>query len=174
MTFQREASFLQRRCTILVKGHTGAWNCLFLLLAECATAYCSKLDACTLHLLCFRLVSEPMTRKNTHAIKCSSTHAHRRVRILAHNNQLSRQHSHPHVWMTRLHYWQVTDDCHNLSVTHITTVREQLKPGCRLLLSGYCNRWNCSSGSGAGEVKPSRTSWVDAHVLFLQVFLPRL
>ena len=112
----------------------------FLLVTEHSTAYCTKPKPCSMPLLCFLLGPEPMgmeartlyIRMQTHTPAHMYKHTHKHAERLAHCNQP--QHEHPHT-NTRQHVWPATDDCRNLSATHIPTVGEQLKPRFGVLLT---------------------------------------
>lgn len=177
--------FTQYRCTGSVKGHTSTRICLFLLVTEHSTAYCTKLNPCSLPLLCFLLGSEPTgrqatilyTRVQTHAHKCKSIHWH--AEILAHNNPP--QHEHPHtnthlndtVTHSARHRW-LSQPLSNIHHNTGGTVRASLQG---VACCGNCNRWNCSSSSSsrAGKVKRNRTSHANVCALaqaFTCIFHP--
>lgn len=86
-----------------ISASPAAWIFCFLLVTEHSTAYCTKLNACSLPLPCFRLGLEPTDRQthilyaHTHALPCTSTRSCR---------DTGPQHSAPawtptHIWMTR-------------------------------------------------------------------------
>lgn len=76
-TFQEKAMpFCSTDVPALWKD-TSTWVCLFLLVTECSTAYCTKQYPCSMHLLCFLLGPEPMDRQaNPAYAECKHRHTH--------------------------------------------------------------------------------------------------
>lgn len=163
-------------------------NLPFLLVTEHSTAYCTKLNPCSLPLPFFRLGPEPMGRRThqpytkVHIHTPTRTHRHTCTNVYEHTQacrDTGPQQSASARTPTQKHTFKWHGNTFGQAEMTVSTSQPHTSQHWENSVAwlqgvagyGACNRWNCSS-SRAGEVKSSWTACVNAHVCACAIFEP--